>query len=305
MRFLSLFSGIEAASVAFAPLGWHAAGFSEIEPFACKFLAQRYPDVPNLGDITKITEQQIKALGRIDIVVFGSPCQDLSLAGQRKGFDGARSSLFFTAIRIIRWARIHCGCRFALWENVFGAFSSNAGRDFAAVVGEMAGIECVEVPANGWGGEGAAVGKLGLLEWSVLDAQWFGVAARRRRCFALADFGDWSNRPPILLEPQSMRGNPAQISPAYPTIDCGIWRKRQCNQWVRNGFAIVRNGRVSNPTITEVERMLGFPDGYTAINNDPQGRYKALGNSWAVPVVRWIGSRIDRAAMAATKEKKQ
>lgn len=209
MRYLSLFSGVEAASLAWLPLGWECVAVAEIEPFPCGVLAHHYPDVPNLGDVTKITEAQIRALGHIDLVVFGSPCQDLSLAGQRKGFDGTRSSLFFTAVGIIRWARINNGCRFALWENVYGAFSSNQGRDFAAVVGEMAGLTDVAVPANGWGIEGAAVGALGMLEWSLLDAQHFGVAQRRRRVFALTDFGDWASRPPILLEQESLRGDSA------------------------------------------------------------------------------------------------
>jgi DNA (cytosine-5)-methyltransferase 1 len=93
-----------------------------------------------------------------------------------------------------------------LWENVCGAFSSNKGRDFAAVVGELAGVD-LAVPPKGWGTEGAAVGSEGMVEWAVLDAQWFGVAQRRRRVFALADFGDWASRPPVLLEPQSLRGD--------------------------------------------------------------------------------------------------
>lgn len=209
LRFLSLFSGIEAASAAWVPLGWECVGVAEINPFACAFLAQRHPNVPNLGDITKITEEQIRALGTFDLVVFGSPCQDLSLAGRRKGFDGERSSLFFDAMRIVRWGRQHCGVRFTLWENVVGAFSSNEGRDFAAVVAEMAGLCDVAPPPQGWGTEGCALGDTALLEWCVLDAQWFGVAQRRRRCFALADFGDWANRPPVLLERDSLRGNSA------------------------------------------------------------------------------------------------
>lgn len=211
MRFLSLFSGIEAATVAWVQeLGWECVAVAEIEPFPCALLQHYYPDVPNLGDVTKITEDDIKALGPIDLVIFGSPCQDLSLAGLRQGFsDGTRSSLFFTAIRLIQWTRQHSGCRFALWENVYGAFSSNQGRDFAAVVSEMAGLSDVTPPKNGWGTEGCAVGDYGLLEWSVLDAQWFGVAQRRRRVFALADFGNWADRPPILLEPDSLRGDTA------------------------------------------------------------------------------------------------
>lgn len=212
MRFLSLFSGIEAASVAWHPLGWQCAGVSEIEPFPCQLLACRYPSVPNLGDVTKITEDQIKALGRIDVVVFGSPCQDLSVAGKRKGLlnaDGTitRSGLFFAAFNIFQWARKHGGARFALWENVAGAYSSNAGQDFAAVVSYMAGLDDVAVPAYGWGKEGCALGDNGLLEWACLDAQWFGVAQRRRRVFAVLDTGDWSSRPPILLERNSLRGD--------------------------------------------------------------------------------------------------
>ena len=209
MRYLSLFSGIEACSVAWTPLGWECVAVAEIEPWPSRALAHHYPDVPNLGDVTKVTEEQIAMLGRIDVVVFGSPCQDLSVAGKRKGLDGARSGLFFTAMQIVGWARQWCDCRFALWENVPGAFSSNKGRDFAAVVGAMAGLEGTGVPPKGWGTEGCALGSEAMVEWSTLDAQWFGVAQRRRRVFAIADFGDWRNRPPILLEPESVRGDTA------------------------------------------------------------------------------------------------
>ena len=208
MKFLSLFSGIEACSVAWKPLGWECVGFSEIEPYPCSLLAHHYPDVPNLGDITKITEQQIVDLGDFDVLVFGSPCQDLSAAGTRKGFqDGTRSNLFYEALRIFDYARKHNNCRFALWENVPGAFSSNKGADFTAVVREMAGLEDVETPEHGWGNTGAALGTQGLLEWRVLDAQYFGLAQRRKRVFAILDTGDWYNRPPILFEQESVRGD--------------------------------------------------------------------------------------------------
>ena len=207
MRYLSLFSGIEAATLAWQPLGWECVGVSEIESFPCAVLEHHYPHIPNLGDVTKITEQQIKDLGQIDLVVFGSPCQNLSVAGNRRGFDGDQSSLFYAAMEIIKHAKQHCGTRFALWENVPGAFSSNAGRDFASVVANMAGLENVTVPKNGWGKEGAALGDSGLLEWSVLDAQWFRLAQRRKRVFAIVDFGEWASRPPILLERQSLRGD--------------------------------------------------------------------------------------------------
>ena len=220
MKFLSLFSGIEACSVAWKPLGWECIGFIEIEPYPCSLLASHYPSVPNLGDITKITEQQVAALGEFDVLVFGSPCQDLSAAGTRKGFqDGTRSNLFYEALRIFDYARQHNGCRFALWENVPGAFSSNKGADFTAVVREMAGLIDLDTPKNGWGNTGAAVGENGLLEWRVLDAQYFRLAQRRKRVFAILDTGDWGNRPPILFEQESLRGDtpPSREKGSYIT----------------------------------------------------------------------------------------
>lgn len=240
MRFLSLFSGIEAASIAWKPLGWECVGVSEIEPFPCAVLAHHYPDVPNLGDVTKITEDDIKKLGHIDIVVFGFPCQDLSVAGGRKGLQGEKSSLFYDAIRIIEYAKQHCGTRFALLENVPGAFSSNKGADFSAVVEQMAGLENIGVPKNGWGKEGAAVGSNGLLEWSVLDAQWFGLAQRRKRVFALLDFGDWESRRPVLLEPEGLRGNTPpsrETGQSAPTITQAGFREGGFGEFVATNVA--------------------------------------------------------------------
>ena len=386
MRYLSLFSGIEACSVAWTPLGWECVAVAEIEPWPSRVLAHHYPDVPNLGDVTKVTEEQIAMLGRIDVVVFGSPCQDLSVAGKRKGLDGARSGLFFTAMQIVGWARQWCDCRFALWENVPGAFSSNRGRDFAAVADAMAGLEGTEPPPKGWGTEGCALGAEAMVEWSTLDAQWFGVAQRRRRVFALADFGDWRNRPPILLEPESVRGDTAPRREAgedvagtlasrtrgggFPgsdeacsgyvrpvlsasTGDVSHWLNAggmgridyetetmiACTYAVRtaqtgaNGIgvarevshtldlasgqavcvttfgttqitgadAVVYGMRVRRLTPVETEFLQGFPRGYTAIPKAKDGpRYKALGNSMAVPVMRWIGQSIDYAMIWST-----
>lgn len=229
MRYLSLFSGIEAATQAWQPLGWECVAVSEIEPFPCAVLEHHYPDVPNLGDVTKITEDDIKKLGQIDLVVFGSPCQGLSVAGARKGLDDERSNLFYDAIRIIEYAKQHCGTRFALLENVPGAFSSNKGADFTEVVKHMAGLNDLDTPKNGWGKEGAAVGDNGLLEWSVLDAQWFGLAQRRKRVFAIVDFGDWASRPPILLERESLRGDtpPSREARESAAADAGASTYRE------------------------------------------------------------------------------
>lgn len=213
MRYLSLFDGIGAACVAWGPLGWECVGVSEIEPFPIAVTKFHRPHVPHLGDVTKITEEQIAALGRIDLIVGGFPCTDLSVAGKRAGLrndDGTvtRSGLFFDAMRIVRVARERCGLRWLLIENVPGLYSSNRGRDFAAVVGEMVGAE-FDVPRDGWRNAGFAAGPDGLCEWATLDAQFFNVAQRRVRVFALADFGDWASRPPVLLEPDSLRGDSA------------------------------------------------------------------------------------------------
>ena len=205
IRYLSLFSGMEAAHLAWAPLGWECVAVAEIEPAACALLTHRLPHVPNLGSVTDITAEKIAALGHIDVVIGGSPCQDLSVAGKRAGLAGARSGLFHKQLRIFNAARTFCGARWLVWENVPGAFSSNRGRDFAVVAGALAGCE-LNVPRDGWGNEGVALGPNGLVEWSVLDAQWFGVAQRRRRVFAVLDTGDWSGRPPVLLSPTACAG---------------------------------------------------------------------------------------------------
>lgn len=208
MRYLSLFSGIEAVTVAWASLGFEAVAFAEIEAFPCAVLKAHYPDVPNLGDVTKITETVIRQQGPIDLVVFGSPCQDLSIAGKGKGLKGERSSLFYDAVRIITWARRHCGCRFALWENVPGAFTSNQGADFSEVLRLLTGTR--QHQPEKWRNAGVAFGQQGLVEWRVLDAQYFGVPQRRRRIFAFADFGDWRGRKPVLFEPGGLRRHPAK-----------------------------------------------------------------------------------------------
>lgn len=196
--------------MAWSHLGWECVGVSEIEPFPCAVLEHYYPDVPNLGDICKITNQQIADLGQIDLIVAGFPCQDVSIAGKRKGFkdendNRTRSGLFHEAMRIIECAKQHCGLRYALLENVPGLLSSHGGADFATVVEELVG--CDTRPPRKWKKEGCAVGPSGMLEWSLLDARWFGLAQRRKRIFALADFGHWQRRPPILLESYRLRGD--------------------------------------------------------------------------------------------------
>lgn len=227
MRYLSLFSGIEMASLAFKPLGWTPVAFSEIEPFACAVLAHHYPEVPNLGDITKITEDQIKALGKIDLVIGGFPCTDLSHAGKRKGLRNAdgtptRSGLFFDAMRLVRAANP----RWLIIENVPGLYSSpptDPGRDFATVVGEIVGSE-FDVPRDGWPDTGAFAGPRGMVEVGMLDCQWRGLAQRRERVYFVADFGNWPDRSPVLLERESLSGD---------TPACVAARQRPSNRLAR------------------------------------------------------------------------
>lgn len=183
MRYISVFSGIEAASVAWGPLGWEPVAFSEIDPFPSAVLAERFPDVPNLGDITEIDWSEI---GAVDLVVGGSPCQSFSVAGKREGLAGA-SGLMFEYIRCVRELRP----RWFVWENVPGALSSEGGAAFGQLLTEMDDL--------GYG-----------LAWRVLDAQFFGVAQRRRRVFLVGSLGDGGAERAceVLFEPESLRGNP-------------------------------------------------------------------------------------------------
>ena len=181
-RYVSIFSGVEAATLAWEPLGWEPVAFSEIEPFPCAVLAERWPDVPNLGDITKIDWKE-EIDGAIDLVVGGSPCQSFSVAGKREGLKGA-SGLMFEYIRCVQELRP----RWFLWENVPGALTSEDGGAFGQLLSEM--------------------DELGYsLAWRVLDAQFFGVAQRRRRLFLVGHLGAESPAE-VLFEPDCLSGNP-------------------------------------------------------------------------------------------------
>lgn len=181
------------------PLGGMLAGIepvwaSEIEPFAIRVTEKRLPQVQHYGDVSKIDGA---AMPPVDIITFGSPCQDLSVAGKRAGLNGSRSGLFFQAIRIIREMREATNGkypRFAVYENVPGAFSSNNGEDFRIVLEQLCQIKdaCISVPrpAERWTKSGEIVGEHFSLAWRVLDAQYFGVAQRRKRIFLVCDFDE-------------------------------------------------------------------------------------------------------------------
>ena len=361
VRYGSVCSGIEAATVAWHPLGWQAAWYSEIEPFPCAVLKHHYPHVPNYGDMTKFEEWPNEP---IELLVGGTPCQSFSVAGLRKGLADPRGNLMLTYLAIAQRHRP----RWLVWENVPGVLSSNGGRDFGTFLG--------------------ALGELGYgFAYRVLDAQWFGVAQRRRRVFVVGYLGDWRRAAEVLFERESVSRHPAPSREARketagnaegsingswwngeqvaatltkqnaggnqrmpdkqnfnavvtgaitarfggnamgaPEVDAGLYipvaqpvamRESGQGYWMEDTVAgtidasMGMSGHANRPAVikqpamqvrrltpVECERLQGFPDGYTNIpwrekDESPDGpRYKALGNSMAVPIMRWIGKRI-------------
>ena len=385
MRYGSVCSGIEAASVAWESLGWTAAWYSEIEPFPCAVLAHHYPNVPNFGDMTKFKEWKLDDTTAIDVLVGGTPCQSFSVAGLRKGLDDPRGNLMLTYLAIANKYRP----KWLVWENVPGVLSSNGGNDFASFL--------------------RGLGELGYgFAYRVLDAQYFGVAQRRRRVFVVGCLGNWRSAAAVLFERHSLSGHPAPSRKArqeiagtigartgrsigaqdaacghmIPVADPAYCLETTCNDYSRaDGFNMIatpialaentigrqplnggngdgftvggpmytlnatgvhgvaqptayafepgitkREGNESrfveemSPTLRsgmgdnqvgviqlmavrrltpiECEALQGFPKNYTNIpwrkkEESPDGpRYKALGNSMAVPVMHWIGKRI-------------
>ncbi|MBQ1839995.1 MAG: DNA cytosine methyltransferase [Atopobiaceae bacterium] len=182
MRYVSLFSGVEAATLAWEPLGWEPIAFCEIDEFPSAVLQHHWPDVPNLGDITKVEWGDLD-LGAVDLVVGGSPCQSFSVAGGREGLDG-ESRLMWEYIRAVREIRPE----WLLWENVPGVLSIDSGRAFGILLDELAAL--------GYS-----------LAWRVLDAQFFGVAQRRQRLF-LVGGATGGGAAAVLFDSESLQGNP-------------------------------------------------------------------------------------------------
>ena len=190
----SLFDGIGGWLLAARHAGVTPAWASEIEPFPQSVTARHFPEVKQLGDITQINPDEIET---VDIICAGSPCQDLSIAGKRKGLSGERSGLFRTAVGIVRRMRERTAGkypRFFVWENVPGAFSSNKGADFRAVLEEIGQTE-IPIPKSGkWANAGMVECDECQIAWRVLDAQYWGVPQRRRRIFLVVDFEDHDRR---------------------------------------------------------------------------------------------------------------
>ncbi len=338
MRYLSVCSGIEAATVAWHSLGWEAAAFSEIEKFPRELLNYHYSNIPLHGDFTTIGE---KDYGAIDLLVGGTPCQAFSIAGLRQGFADDRGNLTLAFLQLLKRKTP----KWMVWENVPGVLSHNQGRTFGAFLGGL--------------------GELGYgFAYRVLDAQYFGVPQRRRRVFVIGCHGDWRNPAKILFEPESLQGDITPRREEGQEIACTLTRgfgdrgidaqqiidgnyvlasgknsvgtlMANCGtkQWLGNqeafsgdyflvstahtssngsgisvdkiaytleastscNQAVASNRTIRKLTPLECERLQGFPDNYTKISEKTFDgmRYAALGNSMAVPVMKWIGERIN------------
>lgn len=189
LRYLSLFSGVEAATLAWRPLGWQAVAFAEFDAFPSAVLAHHYPDVPNLGDVTQIEGSRYR--GTVDLIVGGSPCQGFSVAGRQLGLNDERSGLALAYVRLLEEIKP----RWFVWENVPGVLSTNGGEDFRAFIEKITEI--------GYG-----------VSWRILDAQYVRVPGyeraipqRRRRLFVVGYLGDWINPAKVLFESQGLSGD--------------------------------------------------------------------------------------------------
>ncbi|EIA0305369.1 phage N-6-adenine-methyltransferase [Escherichia coli] len=331
MKYGSVCSGIEAASKAWEPLGWKPAWFSEIEPFPSAVLAHHWPEVTNLGDMTKIADA-VRA-GEVeapDVLVGGTPCQAFSIAGLREGLSDDRGQLTLSYVELANAIDAKRRERgepesIIVWENVPGVLSSKDNA-FGCFLAGLAGESCELQPAGAkWTHAGCVSGPERVIAWRVLDAQFFGVAQRRRRVFVVASARKGFDPSAVLFEQDvgggSTEANNVGGEGCSSTVDnCTLYRFRRTDSYIDDGVSstlsardykdrrelvVMADNRVRTLTPLEYERLQGFPDGHTLIpyegkTADDAPRYKAIGNSMAVPVMRWIGERI-AAALPAEK----
>ena len=297
MKFLSVCSGVEAASVAWESLGWEAVGFSDIMEYPSRVLKNRFPNIKNYGDMNDYQEWKVEPF---DLLCGGTPCQSFSIAGLRAGLTDPRGNLALVFAGILdKWKP-----RWFLWENVTGVLSSNGGRDFASLQ--------------------YAFDELGYsFAWRVFNAENFGSAARRPRVFVVGHLGDdW--RPPARVLFEAERGDdysetvrkvekgatsgaergiqdgskPFALAPSW-----GTWGEDIAPCLLKcNGMHVYDPGHpLRRLTEREAERLQGFPEDWTLLpeyggyswKTQHKERVASMGNSWCVPVVRWIGERID------------
>jgi len=310
----SVCSGIEAASVAWLPLGFKFNWYSEIATFQASLLKEKYPNTVNLGDMSLIADK-IRAgeVETCDIICGGTPCQAFSLAGVREGLGDERGNLTLKFVEIVNAndeARktLNLPPSIAFWENVEGVLSDKTNA-FGCLISGLAGLsEVLEPDGKRWKNFGLIQGDKRAVAWRVLDAKYFGLPQQRRRLYLVAGTNveqvksilfetiskteDKSYSYPLKF---SKNGHDFQVFREY--TDClyaSYGTKWNGNAAAYNGsLFVVQDGKLRRFSPLECERLMGFSDNYTNIRGAKRtNRYRALGNSWAVPVVRWIGERI-------------
>ena len=345
IKFGSVCSGIEAASVAWNPLGWEASWFSEINPFSSAVLQHHYPTVPNLGDMSILPERI--ASGEVsapEVFCGGTPCQAFSNVGSRNSLSDERGNLSLIFCRIanaIDSVRIFRGQQPSIifWENVPGVLTTKDNA-FGCFLAELAGEDEALIPPGGkWTNAGCVSGPQRTIAWRVLDAKHFGVAQQRKRVFVVASAREGFRPDEILFEFKNSQNNLKPSRKTQGEIERDIKEylgtdRKQLNDFAVGvslyglaltgekvptlttqyalgssspSIAVPSSGvnknilRIRNLTPIERERLQGFPDDYTKIpwrnfsadECPPRPRAFALGNSWAVPVVRWLGQRVN------------
>lgn len=363
MRVLSTFSGISAASVAWKPLGFHFAGYCEPAAFQCHVLAERCDatapkylpkhkgfepkkyasitggSVVNFGDVTAITDEDLRALGQIDVLEGGSPCQAFSISGLRKGLGDDRGNLTLAFAQLAARMRKINGLRFVVWENVKGVLSDKT-NGFGCLLGVLAGGrngDPLVPPRGGWTNAGHVLSRDDdgnpdvSICWRTLDSQFFEVPQRRERIFLIASFDGAVDAGSVFAEQDRENRNPASrrraqqadtasrqegagdlISPpVLGTLNAsGAGMSRPAGQANELDFVLIfSDGTVRRPTPLECERAQGFPDHVTDINVGGRKaldieRYRAIGNSMSVPVMEFVGWRLMQAVEIAEKAKK-
>ena len=276
MNYLSLCSGVEAASVAWKKLGWNPVAFSEIEKFPSEVLQHQYPNVPNLGDMTNFKEWNFDRT--IDLVVGGTPCQSFSVAGLRKGMEDPRGNLALTFCAILNKFRP----KWFVWENVPGVLSSNKGRDFGSFLGAVAEL--------GYG-----------FSYRVLDAQNFGVPQRRRRVFVVGHLGAWEPTAEVLFESESLQWHPKKSrqtrknAPGYIEGGFGAYNHSDVGGTIKASGGVLSGGSETfihvadkAPTITSSAA------GFSRPGNDTTADSQYIGTAYNITFCDANGTRKDR-----------
>jgi len=308
----SICSGIEAASVAWKSLGVQFNWFSEIADFPSKVLAYKYPDIENLGDMNNIPNKILnKEIQTPDLICGGTPCQAFSLAGNQNGLNDDRGNLTLKFVDIINAndkIRLDNEKKrtVVFWENVEGVLTDKTNA-FGCLISSLAGLN-IPIEKKRWTTSGFISGPTRNVAWRVLDAKFFGLPQQRKRLYVLA--GDKDFHPEDVLFEKSNKklqdfpdceltfekeGHQFEVFRGY--TDClyaAYGTKWNGNAAATNGsLFVVQDDRIRRLSPLETERLMGFPDNYTDLPKARKtNRYQATGNSWAVPVVQWLGKRI-------------